>query len=100
MSFDTQFFRGGPSLLPRRDEVRVDRTTGLLRTSHGVSVFDRSDHPLLLRHGGAFRVSNIPRGLQIKQRGRDPSHHEIVPAIPMTFEEFEILLAKITLTLV
>src|SRR6266404_1899873 len=37
------YYRGGNNVAPKPNEVRLDRTTGLLRTTHGISVFDRSD---------------------------------------------------------
>jgi hypothetical protein len=52
----------------------------------------------LASHGGAYLVGLLPERLKIIQAGRDPSHHEIVPPSPMLFEEFEDLLAQITLT--
>ena len=69
--------------------------TGLLRTTHGVSVYDRPDN--LDRFGGAFQVTALPDTLQIVQRGRDPHHHEIVPTAPMTFDEYAQALSQITL---
>jgi hypothetical protein len=92
------YFRGGASLNPSRDEVRIDRLTTLLKTTRGVSVYNRPDHPNLTSHGGAYLVGPLPEGLKVIQAGRDPSHHEIVPDFPMTFEEFADLLDQITLT--
>ncbi len=92
------FFRGGASLSPRPDEVRRDRITNLLKTTRGVSVYNRLDHPNLMAHGGGYLVSSIPAGLKVIQAGRDPDHHEIVPEAPMTFEEYADLLDQITLT--
>jgi hypothetical protein len=89
------FYRGGRSLVPRPGEVRTDPTSGLLRTTHGVSVYDRPDG--LDRFGGAYQVTNLPSTLRILQRGRDPHHHEIVPASPMTEQEYEAALAQIVL---
>ena len=96
---DTEsFYRGGASLSPRLDEVRFDRLTSLLKTTRGVSVYNRPDHPNVMNHGGAYLVGSIPEGLIVIQAGRDPSHHEIVPGRPMTFENFADLLGQITLT--
>ena len=92
------YYRGGSKMSPDPDEVRVDRLTGLLKTTHGLSVYDRPDHPNLARHGGAHRLGDLPDTLRIIQRGRDPAHHEVVPAGPMTFEDFEEELGKVTLT--
>jgi hypothetical protein len=34
-----------------------------------------------------YRVTNLPEELTIIQRGRDPTHFEIVPAYPMAQAE-------------
>lgn len=47
------------------------------------------------RFGGAYRVTEIPEGLQIQQRGQDLQHYEIMPAKPMTFEDFSSLLKQV-----
>jgi hypothetical protein len=79
------FYRGGRSLKPKPREVKIDPTTGLVLPQRGVSVFNRPDN--LDRFGGAFLVTNIPDSLRIIQQGRDPAHHEIVPAAPMTMDD-------------
>jgi hypothetical protein len=89
------YYRGGTSLKPKAYEVRTDPVTGLLQPTHGISVFNRPDH--LDRFGGAHRVTSLPVELRIIQRGRDPSHFEIVPAYPMTLAEYEEALSKIVL---
>jgi hypothetical protein len=94
------FYRGGPSMKPRRTEVKVDPRTGLLRSTRGVSVYDRPDHPNLAAFGGAYRLSQLPEQLAVIQIGRDPAHHEIIPAIAMTFEQYGALLDQIVLTAV
>jgi len=90
-----RFYRGGSSLRPRPGEVRIDPGTGLLRTTHGISVFDRPDN--LDRFGGAYEIVTLPDTLRIIQRGRDLHHFEIVPAFPMTFAEYEDALKQIAL---
>ena|SRR6516225_4886879 len=90
------FYRGGSSLAPRRGELRFDPLTGDVLPTHGVSVFDRPDG--LDRFGGAYRLNNVPDTLRIIHRGRDPHHHEIVPAFPMPRDEYEKALAGIVLT--
>ena len=90
------FYRGGASLRPKPREVRIDPNTGLVLPVRGVSVFDRPDN--LQRFGGAHRLDNIPPTLGIIQVGRDPHHHEIVPARPMTMAEYDEELQKIILT--
>ncbi len=89
------YYRGGTSLKPRPFEVKIDPPTGLLQPTHGISVFSRPEP--LERFGGAFRVTCVPEELKIIQRGRDPSHFEIVPARPMTLAEYEAALSTIVL---
>src|ERR1051325_4578479 len=88
-------YRGGISLRFRRDEVKIDPLTGLLRTTYGISV--DTDPEFVRRFGGAFRITNVPEGLEIIQRGRRPEHFEIVPAYPMTEDRYQELLDKIDL---
>jgi len=92
-----RFYRGGASLRPLPDDVRFDRLSGLVKTTHGVSVYDRPDHPNLAGRGGVYVLGVLTADLRIVQRGRDPSHHEIVPAIPMSFEEFREHLDRVPL---
>ena len=90
-----EYYRGGSNLTPKPRDVRIDRATGMLDSRRGVSVYDRSDN--LDRFGGAHRVTNVPSSLKVVQRGRDPHHYEIVPATPMTLDEYEEALATIVL---
>jgi hypothetical protein len=87
------YYRGGAGLKPSAGDVMIDVGTGLLRTTHGVSVWDRPDG--LTRFDGAFRLGTIPPGLRVIQRGRDPHHFEVVPEWPMPMSEYEELLDKI-----
>ena len=89
------YYCGGNSLAPRPQDVRIDPATGLLLTTHGVSVFDRPDG--LERFGGAIRVTAVPATLGIIRRGRNPHHFEIVPAQPMTMTDYEDALSRIVL---
>jgi hypothetical protein len=89
------FYRGGNSLKPKPYEVKIDSATGLLQTTHGVSVFDRPDN--LDRFGGVYQITAVPNDLNIVQRGRDPHHFEIVPAWPMTPAEYEDALNQVVL---
>ena len=91
-----KYYRGGPSLAPRRIDVIINRKTGIVMPTRGVSVFDRPDG--LDRFGGAFEVETIPNTLQIVKTGQNPHHYEIAPAFEMTFERYEFELAKISLT--
>jgi len=47
----SEYFRSGRGLAPTPADVRIDPATGLVRTTHGVSVYDRPDN--LDRFGGA-----------------------------------------------
>lgn len=90
-----EYYRGGNDLKPRRGEVAIDRGTGLLKPLRGVSVYNRPDN--LEKLGGAHRLVNVPAERKIVQRGRDPTHFEVIPAFPMTLKEYEDALARITL---
>lgn len=98
MTLTPRFYRGGSSLRPRPSEVRIDPVTGLVQTTHGISVFDRPDN--LERFGGAHEVVSVPDKLRIIQRGRDPHHFEIVPAVPIPPAEYEAVLQQIVLAAV
>lgn len=89
-------FRGGSELTPRLGtDVLIDRTSGLLRTDRGISLFD--DPARVARFGGAYQVESIPEGLKVQQRGRDLGHYELMPAEPMSFERFTDLLQQVAL---
>ncbi len=92
------YYRGGARVAPTPGDVRIDRNTGLIRTTHGISVYDRPDG--LDRFGGAHRIDSIPANLKVVQRGTDPHHHEIVPTAAMTMDEYEDALRQILLTAV
>jgi len=89
------FYRGGQSLEPSSEEVKFNPLTGLLRTTHGVSVFDSPEQ--VERFGGAYRLESIPATLAVIQRGRDLRHHEIVPAHPMSWDEYREALLEVKL---
>jgi hypothetical protein len=91
----TTYYRGGTSLRPRRRDIQLDPQTGLVLPTRGISVFSRPDN--LDRFGGAHAITNVPAELQIIQRGRDPTHFEIVPVRPMPQQEYEDALDKIVL---
>jgi hypothetical protein len=92
------YYRGGPSMSPRKEDVREDRLTKQLKTTRGISVYNRADHPRLAQFGGSYLVGDIPDRLWIVKTGTDPAHYEIPPAVEMTFEEYEDLLKQITLS--
>jgi hypothetical protein len=89
------YYRGGSNLVPRRNEVRIHRISGLVLPQRGVSVYSRPDG--LDRFGGAYRIVSVPAGLRIVQIGVDPFHHEIIPDQPLRLDEYEKLLRQIIL---
>ena len=90
-------FRGGTALEFQPHEVRIDKRTGLLKSTHGVSVDAEAER--VARFGGAYRVRALPDGLTIIQRGRRPEHYEIVPLAPITPERYQELLDQVELEL-
>jgi hypothetical protein len=88
----TQVFRGGSDMTLKPGEVRIDRATNMVKTSHGVSL--ESNPSGLGRFGGANQIKTLPPDLKIIQRGR-LEHFEIVPRQPMTVERFQQLLNSI-----
>ena len=79
------FFRGSrngeaPDFTPRPNEFKVDKQTGLVKDTHGVSVFDNaksvSDRGFT---PNKIDQSTIPDSSRVIQRGNDPRHFEIVP---------------------
>lgn len=89
------YYRGGTNLVPKRNEVRFHRISGLVLPRRGVSVYSRPAG--LDRFGGAYLIVSMPAGLRIVQIGVDPFHHEIIPDQPMPFDEYERLLGQISL---
>ena len=74
------------------NEVRLD-ANGMVKPTHGISV--NSSPSGLERFGGAQQIKHLPEGLQIIQRGKNPSHFEIVPTQPTELEHFQQLLNKV-----
>ena len=79
------YFRGGsegksPSFEPNAGEFRTDPDTGLVKPTHGVSVFDNPES-VVSKGYVPYEVdlSTVQKGLQIAQRGLDPAHYEIMP---------------------
>jgi hypothetical protein len=92
------YYRGGRDLTPRPHDVRIDRQTGLLKIGYGISVFSNPER--VAKFGGAFRLDQIPEGLIVIQRGKDPEHFEVVPSSPMSLEDYSTLLSHIILSIV
>lgn len=84
-------FRGGKSFEATATHYKVNKATGLLNTTHGLSVTVSAEK--VCGFGGAFRINNIPAELKIIQRGtKDLGHFEIVPRNPMTSQRYQELL--------
>jgi len=90
-------YRGGPSLKFKRHEVKIDRRTGLVKTTHGISV--DAEPARVAKFGGAYEVRGLPEGLTIVQRGQRSTHYEIVPTVPLTPERYQELLDQVELKL-
>jgi hypothetical protein len=88
-------YRGGTSLQVRPQDVRIDKKTGLVQTTHGLSL--DTDPCNLQQFGGAHRVSSVPSDLKIMQRGQRLTHFEIMPRVPMSLQMFEQLVSQVVL---
>ncbi|MDF1488271.1 hypothetical protein P0D62_07925 [Tessaracoccus sp. HF-7] len=99
----TEFYRGAkqgqePSFQPSPRDYKVNKSTGRVEPTHGVSVFD---NPESVSNRGfvPHRVDqdSVPPELRIIQRGVDPHHFEIVPVpgVNLTPEEFASCLVQI-----
>lgn len=90
-----RLYRGGTDLTPRPGDVKIDPDTGLLKTTHGVSL--DADPANLGKYGGTNEIdqSTMPEELKIEQRGMRPDHYEIMPRQPMTMERFNELVSQI-----
>jgi hypothetical protein len=83
-------YRGGNSFEVKSNEVKFNKKTGEVLTTHGVSV--NVDPEKVARFGGVYEMISIPEGLEVRQRGINPEHYEIVPAYEMPLEEYQELL--------
>lgn len=89
------FYRGGNNFEARPYEVRIDPETNYVKPTHGILIHKDADR--VRRFGGAYKIVFLPDTLKIVQRGREPSHHEIVPleANFLTYEQYQEELRKI-----
>ena len=87
-------FRGGKSFDVRPIDVKLDKTTGLVIPTKGLSLDLLPSN--VERFGGAHEITSIPKELKIIQRGERLEHFEIVPREPMTPEAFQELTKKVT----
>ena len=88
-------FRGGTSFRLKPGEVKFDRQTGFVLTTHGPSLDSDPSH--LQQFGGAYKVISTPPELQIMQRGRRLTHFEVMPRTQMSLQMFQQFLNQIAL---
>ena len=89
----SKVFRGGKDLTLKSGEVKVDPTTGLVKSSHGPSLDVNA--ATVEKFGGAHQIKSIPSELKILQRGGRLEHFEIVPKEPMAMDKFQQLLNQV-----
>lgn len=94
------YYRGAkgadsPSFTPKASEYKTD-AAGLVKNTHGVSVFD-NQNSVISKGFTPHQVdlSTVSSKLQIKQRGNDKKHYEIMPKNNMSLSDFKKELAKI-----
>ncbi len=85
-------YRGGNNFSAKPSEVKMNHN-GMVKTTHGVSV--NTNPNAVTQHGTPHKIVNLPEGLDIIQRGVNPSHYEIVPSQPMPFSQYQDLLSQI-----
>ena len=74
-------------------ETKVVDGKELVQPTRGVSLSDKKEN-LEKMSMEAYEVDQIPETLQIVKTGR--SHYEITPKKPMTVDEYQAELAKVT----
>lgn len=88
-------YRGGHDVVPKPDEYKTDPATGNVKCTHGVSL--ETDAGALARFGTVRRVASLPPTWRIVQRGRRPTHFEIVPRQPLSPSDYERALGQVIL---
>ena len=97
-----RLFRGGANLNPRLGVDVKKAADGLIHPlgkngiPQGLSLNIDPKNLFIQKWGGAFRVADIPEGLQVLQSG-NPGHYVVAPASPMTFEAYHALCSRISL---
>ena len=91
----TPVYRGGSDLTPKYHLGEVKIKNGKVQPIRGVSL--ELDPAEAAKHGAPHRVKSIPDELEIVQRGKRPSHHELRPRVEMPVERFEELLKQVVL---
>ncbi len=75
---------------------KIDKAKGLVKNTHGVLVFNNAD--CVSKKGftpNKINMDTVSGRLQIKQRGIDPNHFEIMSKENMSLDEFKEELLKI-----
>lgn len=88
-----QVFRGGPGFAVGPNDTVIDRVTGLIKPTKGISL--HIDPSTLERFGGGYQINGLSSELKIIQRGNDLGHFEIVPRAPMSPERYQELLEQV-----
>lgn len=99
--FTKKYYRGArnddsPSFAPKSNEYKIDKATGLVKNTHGVSVFDNKES--VSKNGFTpheVDLNTLSNKLKIKQRGNDPKHYEIMPKENMSLDDYKKELSKI-----
>lgn len=86
------YYRGGDSFKARELDVKMTKGQ-IVQPARGVSL--NTDKSQLSRFSKISQVDSIPDSLRIVQRGKSPTHYEIIPKFSMTFEKFNEELSKI-----
>ena len=86
------YYRGGNDFSAKPSDVRMNNN-GMVKTTHGVSV--NTNPNAVTSHGTPHKIVDLPEGLDIIQRGVNPSHYEIVPSQPVPFSQYQDLLSQI-----
>jgi hypothetical protein len=74
----------------------MDPETGLIKTTHGVSVFNNPEGVAIKGlDPNKIDMSTVGDNLKIIQRGNDLKHYEIVPSAPMPLDGYQTALSKI-----
>ena len=90
---EDDYYRGGSDFTARESDVRIGKD-GLLKTTHGISINKSAE--AVSKFGVPHKITSIPNGLNIIQRGVNPMHFEIVPAFEMSMSQYQQLLSLIT----
>lgn len=89
-------YRGGNNFQLKPNEFKLNKETGLVKPTHGVSL--DVDPNTVSKFGGAYKIESLPDGLKVIQRGQRKEHFEIVPSNEMSIEKFQSLLNQIKVT--